>query len=324
MSAPLVSVIIVSFNRAAELAEALRSIFAQGYPAVEVLVADNGSSDGSAEMVEREFPAAVVMKLKENLGACAGRNRALEGAHGKYVFQIDSDATIEPRGAFSSMVERFEKEDDLGIIFTRIEDPATGQVYRQGYGQRYLDREFYTWRFHGCAAMIRREAITAAGYYLPEEFFRAGEENDLSVRVLDAGYNILYMPGVVAHHKLSPKERDTREIVFLTVRNNIRVAWKHFPLSRALAVTAWRPLHYLAVGLAAGDLGGIPRFFGIIVGQLDAIRRRKPMARRTLEVIDALTIEPALTVEAMRALRADPPHVKFTDLVRRRFGRGPR
>ena len=68
MSAPLVSVIIVSFNRAAELAEALRSIFAQGYPAVEVLVADNGSSDGSAEMVEREFPTAAVMRLEGKLG----------------------------------------------------------------------------------------------------------------------------------------------------------------------------------------------------------------------------------------------------------------
>jgi GT2 family glycosyltransferase len=324
MTAPLVSAIIASFNRAPELREALSSVFAQEYPAVEVLVVDNGSSDGSAEMVEKEFPAAVLMRLKKNLGSSAGRNHALESAHGKYVFQIDSDATIEPRTAFSSMAERFEKEDDLGIIFTRIEDPVTGRAYRQGYGDRYLDREFYTWRFHGCAAMIRREAIAAAGYYLPEEFFRAGEENDLSVRVLDAGYNILYMPGTIAHHKLSPKERDRGEIMFLNVRNNIRVAWKHYPLLRALAVTAWRPLHYLAVRLGKGDLGGIPHFFGIIAGQLDAVRRRKPMARRTLEVIDALTIEPALTVEAMRALRAKAPRVKLTDLVLRRLGGRPR
>ena len=107
-----------------------------------------------------------------------------------------------------AMVERFEAEDDLGIVFTRIEDPATGRAYRPGYGTSYIDDEFYTWRFHGCAAMIRRSAIDAAGYYLPEEFFRAAEENDLAVRVLDAGFNILYMPSAVARHKLSPKTRD--------------------------------------------------------------------------------------------------------------------
>jgi len=320
VSAPVVSVIVLSLDRREEVREALGSITAQDYKAIEIIVFDNGSTDGSPEMVKREFPQATLIKAKENIGACAGRNRALETAKGKYVFQMDNDATLSPADAIGSMVRRFEEEEDLGIIFARIEDPRTGKPYRPGYGSAFVDDEFYTWRFHGCAAMIRREAIARAGYYLPEEFFRAGEENDLAVRVLDAGYNILYMPSVLAHHKLSSKARDAGEIVYLTVRNNLRVAWKFYPVTRALVLTAWRPVHFLATRLALGDVAAAARFFKIIAGQAEALRRRRALTKNTVAVIDALTIEPAFTLAAMRALRAKPPRVGLAALARKRFG----
>jgi GT2 family glycosyltransferase len=320
VTSPLVSVIILTHNRTDEVREAIFSIFAQDHPRIEVILLDNGSTDESPVALETSFPDIKLISLPENIGACAGRNRALEDAHGEFILQMDNDATLAPLGAISAMVARFQAEDDLGIIFTKIDDPATGRPYGPGYGTAYVDDEFYTWRFHGCAAMIRRKAIDDAGYYLPEEFFRAAEENDLAVRVLDAGYNILYMPSAVAHHKLSPKARDAGEITYLTVRNNLRVAWKFYPVSRALALTAWRPLSYLASGLAAGDLGAISGFFRIIAGQADALRRRRPVSANTMRIIDALTLAPAMTVDAMRQLRRNPPDTGFAALVRNRFG----
>ncbi len=324
MTAPLVSVIILSHNRRDEMREALLSVTAQDYAQVEIVVLDNGSTDGSAEMITSEFPDVRLIALSENIGACAGRNRAFEETSGKYIFQMDNDATVGPDGAIASMVSRMEEEDDLGIIFTRIEDPSTRRAYRPGYGGRHVDDEFYTWRFHGCAAMIRREAIDQAGYYLPEEFFRAAEENDLAVRVIDAGFNILYMPSVTAYHTLSPKARDGGEIVYLTVRNNLRVAWKFFPVTRALLLTAWRPLHFLATRLAQGDFAALGRFVKILAGQADAIRRRHPVSRKSVRLIDTLTIEPAMTLAVMRALRSRPVEVSFSELVKRRFQGGRR
>jgi len=322
MTPPLVSAIVLSLNRRSELRDALSSLLSQDYSPLEILVLDNGSTDGSPDMVSSEFPSVRLTVLRENVGACLGRNLALKQAEGDYVFQMDNDATLFPSTALSLMVARFDAEPDLGIIFTRIEDPSTGRPYRPGYGTSYVDDEFYTWRFHGCAAMIRRRAIDAAGYYLPDEFFRAAEENDLAVRTLDAGFNILYLPSVTAHHKLSPKSRDASSITFLTVRNNLRVAWKFYPIPRAFLLTVWRPLHFLLTRLAAGDLRAVPAFFKILCGQSDALKRRRPVRPSTMRLIDALTLRPALTLDEMRALRSNPPSTSHWALLRKRLTGG--
>ncbi len=319
MKGPLVSVIILSFNRRDEMRECLQSVYAQDYPDFEIVMLDNASTDGSVEMLEAEFPSVRLIRLSENVGSSAGRCLALEKASGKYVLQIDNDATLSPPDAMRRMVKRFEAEDDLGVIFAKVVDPPTGRVYRPGYGDAHVEDEFYTWRFHGCIAMIRREAITKAGYYLPAEFFRAGEENDLATRVQDCDYNILYMPSIVAYHKLSPKARDKSEIIFLTVRNNIRVAWKFFPVGRALFLTLWRIPRYLVTRLAAGDATSLVRVFRIVAGIKDALVRRRPISRTALAVIDYLTLKPALDLDSMRAVRANPPKVSMLDLLRRRF-----
>lgn len=319
MSGPLVSVVIVSWNRRDRLRAALRSVFAQDYSPLEVIVVDGGSCDASAEMVRCEFPAVSLLALRENVGPCAGRNRALESAKGEFIFQIDSDAAVAPASALRAMVDRFGRERDLGVIFPRIED-AAGRAYRPGYGSSHIDDEFYTWRFHGCAAMIRREAIRRAGRYMPEEFYRAAEENDLAVRMLDAGCNILYMPSVVARHEPSPP-RDEAEIAYLAARNSLRVAWKFLPVPRAALLTLWRPAHFLARRLARGGLAALPRFVKILAAQFDAVRRRAPVSRQTVRLIDALTLKPAMTLAEMRRLRAAPPRTSLTRLVQKRLGR---
>lgn len=317
---PVVSVIVLSLDRREELAECLHSVYAQDYSPFEVIVLDNGSRDGSVEMVRHDFPFVKLIVLERNVGACAGRNRALEAASGQFIFQIDNDATVTP-DSMRTMVERFLAEDDLGIIFTRIIDPATGRAYRPGYGSRHIEREFYTWRFHGCAAMIRRSAIEAAGYYLPEDFFRAAEENDLAVRTLDAGFNILYMPAAVAYHRLSPKSRNRGKIVYLTVRNNLAVAWKYYRLPRAALLTLWRVPHFVMSRLMRGDLSAAGRVPGILAGVKRALKLRRPVSRATLRLIDALTMAPAMTVHEMRRLRKSPPAVGIIRLAGRRLTR---
>lgn len=319
MTAPLLSVIVLSYNRRDEMRECLHSVYAQNYRPFEVVVLDNGSADGSVRMLKEEFPSVKLIELAENVGSSAGRDLALEEARGEFIIQIDNDATISPPGAFARMIERFLAEDDLGIIFSKIEDPLSGRAYRPGYGNAWVDDEFYTWRFHGCIAMIRRETIRRAGYYLPAEFFRTGEENDLAVRTLDAAFNILYCPSVLAHHKLSAKARDKSEIVFLNVRNNIRVAWKFYPLTRAALLTLWRIPHYVFARLLVGDTQAIARVFAIVGGLRAAFQRRKPISADTLRLIDTLTLRPAMDVEAMRSLRAAPGRVGLRRLVAKRL-----
>jgi len=112
---PLVTVNILSWNRKEDLRESLIELKKTTYPNIELIVVDNASTDGSPEMVEREFPYVKLIKMPKNIGI-AGWNIGFEKANGKYIMVLDDDSYPAP-DAIELMVEEFEKADeDVGII----------------------------------------------------------------------------------------------------------------------------------------------------------------------------------------------------------------
>jgi len=119
---PLMSVVTVTFNSAEYIKGCLGSVGDDAAAlGVEHIVVDNGSRDGSADIVRREFPAAVVVENRENRGFTAANNQGAEKARGRYVVFLNPD-TIVPRGTFGTMVDILERRSDIGVLAPRLVD----------------------------------------------------------------------------------------------------------------------------------------------------------------------------------------------------------
>lgn len=164
MSEPLVSAIVLSFNRKEETLECLQSLREQLYPKLQIVVVDNGSKDESTIAISKDFPEVRLIRLPHNFGAWGARDIAIWNSEGELIFMIDSDAVCLP-DAISGLVSRIEAEPECGIVQPMIMDLATNTVYNMGFGLENSNREFYRWQFHGCAALIRRSAYMEAGVF---------------------------------------------------------------------------------------------------------------------------------------------------------------
>jgi N-acetylglucosaminyl-diphospho-decaprenol L-rhamnosyltransferase len=215
---------IVSFNTRELLGPALRSVQAQQLADWEIVVVDNGSDDGSADMVAREFPAVQLISNPTNLGFAAANNQAIAATTGEYVLLLNSDAVALP-GAIERMVEVFETRPTVGVVGGQLLNPdgsfqssyadfpsllgelllackLAGLVYGRQYPSYPPDRSqvecIADW-VSGAFLMVRREAIATVGL-LDEEYFMYTEETDWCYRMRRAGWEVAYLPAAQAKH----------------------------------------------------------------------------------------------------------------------------
>ncbi|MCX7603369.1 MAG: glycosyltransferase family 2 protein [Bryobacteraceae bacterium] len=266
MQEPQVTVIIVNHNRAALLERCLGSLLAPQGAEFEVVVVDNGSTDGSVEAVQRfaaEAPFRVTLIRNEtNLGFCAANNQGIRASRAPFVALLNNDAEAEP-GWLGALLEAFE-DPRVGMAASKIlvhEDPrvidkAGHLIYldgqNRGRGTGEIDRGQYdhvgeTLWPDGCACMYRRAMLDEIGLF-DEDLFAYGDDAELGLRARIAGWRCLYMPRAVARHRrgatlgvASPRR------IALIERNRVLLAVKHFPWDLLLL----NPLFY-AARLAAG------------------------------------------------------------------------
>jgi GT2 family glycosyltransferase len=193
---PKVSAAVLTHNRRDSLLKALESVYAQDYEGdVELVIVDAASTDGTAEVIRTRFPDAKYIRLPRNLGAPAGRNHVYANCTGDYVIHVEDDGYLEP-DVFRLTVEHFETDPSVGIISMR-------QVFTDAEGDHVVGRgqeEIGEFRGNSCA--LRGAMLEETGYY-PEDFFYCGEESDLAIRALDAGYRIISDPRLVVHHPVA-------------------------------------------------------------------------------------------------------------------------
>jgi len=209
MASTLVSIVIASWNRKDDVLETLPSIYEQEYPNYEIIVVDNGSTDGTAAALKEQHPDVIVVALDENLGATGGRNAGIAVAKGDIIFFLDSDCSMQ-HDTLVETVRKFESDPKLGILgckvlnyFTSQIDAATGWAFTSSVDE---DTEFKSFSFSETGSAIRKAAVEKAGPFWDFLFFgREGE--DLSIRVWDAGYTVMYYPKAIVHHRESPEKR---------------------------------------------------------------------------------------------------------------------
>ncbi len=189
---PVFSVIIPNYNGKATLGEALTGIFDTGYPGCEVIVVDDGSTDGSWEII-RDFPARLITHGISR-GAAAARNTGAETARGNFLLFIDNDVVIPP-DTFQLIEEKFKDPEISGVIgllrpTTRYENICS--QYKNFYMHyTYLKLPALVTVFYTSIAAVRREVFAACGGF--DTAYRAAtiEDMEFGIRMTGRGYRIL-------------------------------------------------------------------------------------------------------------------------------------
>jgi len=236
---PLVSVAIVTWNRRQYVLRAIESVFKQSYRPIEVVVVDSASTDGTAAAIEKTYPEVRLIRLHRNLGCPEGRNVALANCNGDIIFSLDDDAYLASN-TLSLCVERFQKEQTLGIIACQICAPERKNPQSL--------KEYYTYRFSGGAFAVKKGLLNRASYF-PSDFFRQAEEGDLSLRVIEAGYSILYYPKAIVYHEQVPINRDNKLFMFYGCRNELYTVIRRYPLALIPMAIFWKFLIWNWAGL---------------------------------------------------------------------------
>src|SRR5215469_536297 len=223
-----VSVVIVSFNTREVLRECLQTLEREtSEVAYETIVVDNASVDGSADMVEREFPRVRLIRSAVNLGFAAANNRGFAGARGRYVSQLNSDAFVHP-GALDLAVKHMDARPQVGLSGGRLvgrdgslqpsrrkfPSPLNEALNLTGLAAKYRRSRFFgradrTWGdplesgpadwVPGAFTLIRRQVLEQIGH-LDERFFLYFDDVDLCRDVKAFGYAVWYFPDVVVTH----------------------------------------------------------------------------------------------------------------------------
>lgn len=206
-----ISIVIPTHNRKDLLRRCLEAASNQDYPDYEVIVVDDGSTDGTTEMVQREFPQVRYILQQPNRGPAAARNRGIEAAKGEIVAFTDDDCLV-PVNFLSRLADGYRRYPGVAGVggyqeapddvlrrnpFARYEAYVTHQVYRAGF-QEYLGG--FECPAGGTNSMSYcKEVLLEVGGFDESFPCAAGEDADLKWRIVKCGYRLLYVPVKVTH-----------------------------------------------------------------------------------------------------------------------------
>jgi GT2 family glycosyltransferase len=248
---PLFSVIVLNWNGKHLLEECLETLHSQTFRDFEIVVVDNGSTDGSVGWVKERCAGQVrVVELPENRGFAEGNNAGIRASQGIYVILLNNDTAVDP-GWLAAIAGAIGRHPEAGMFtpkilnfYRRDEIDNTGHViYLDGLarGRHRLEKD--DGRFDeegeaiwpsGCAGVYRKEMLDEIGL-LDETFFAYGEDVDLGLRARWAGWECYYVPKAVVYHKYSATAGvySSRK-AFLVERNRLWILVKNFPLREVL------------------------------------------------------------------------------------------
>ena len=244
-----VSVIIVNWNTHDILRECLLSIYEQTKTVdFEVVVVDNGSTDGSAEMVKEEFRDVILIANSSNKGFAAANNQGITVAKGRYVLLLNSDTVILDN-AVARTVAFADAHPEAAAVGCRVLNPdrtlqptcfmfpsilnlflSSLYLYKLFPRSRFFGRERMRWWKRddirevdvvtGCFMLVRREAIERVGM-MDERFFVYGEETDLCYRFKQAGWKIIFTPDAEIVHLGGASSSQIKPQMYLQLRGSI-------------------------------------------------------------------------------------------------------
>ncbi len=277
------TIIIPNYNGMAYLENCLASL--RGEPA-RVIVVDNGSTDGSRELVQEKFPKVRLISLDRNYGFCRAVNRGMEASETTYVILLNNDTEAQP--GFVKALEKAMDGDER--VFSgaarmvrmdapsRIDDAgdyycALGWAFAAGRDKPAENYDAPREIFSACggACIYRRRILQKIGM-LDENHFAYLEDVDLGYRARLYGFRNLYVPGAVVRHagSASSGSRYNAFKAELTARNSVYLAYKNMPpgqmllnLPFLLAGFLIKQLFFLKKGLGKSWWKGLVKGIGL-------------------------------------------------------------
>ena len=238
---PDLSVVILNFNTVDLTRVCLRTLLSSqlGTYTMEVIVCDNGSTDGSVEVISREFPEVTLIENKKNLGFAAGNNPGIKRAKGRYILLLNTDTEMPPE-TLATMLAFMDAHPDVGASTCKLllpdgsMDPACHRgfptpwvaftylskleklfprtrlfgEYHQGYKDLNTIHEVDC--IVGAFFLVRKEVVKKVGF-LDEDYFMYGEDIDWAYRIKKAGWKIMFNPTVTILHKKKQSGRSNAD-----------------------------------------------------------------------------------------------------------------
>lgn len=239
----LVSIVILTYQRCASVMHLLGQLQALDDEDLQILVVDNASTDGTSDSISKAFPSITLLTQSENTGVGA-RNRGLEKAEGDIILCLDDDMVDLRIADLNLLRERFCNEADLGGLCLKVTWPGSDKVrdWVHRHPPSFADTSFNTYEITEGAVAWRRQALLDVGYYR-EDFFISHEGLDLSYRLLNGGWNIVYDGLAVVGHNHASGGRTSWRRYYYDTRNLFWIAVLHQPFLYAV--------RYLFLGVGA-------------------------------------------------------------------------
>jgi GT2 family glycosyltransferase len=195
---PKTTAVVSTWNKRGDLRENLTALLAQTLPFAEIVVVDNASTDGTAQMVREEFPSVrLIVMPNDRYGACETFNIGFASALTELTAILDDDIVMSPDWLELATARMVREPATTAIVSTQVIEPGMPESYLHSPA---VNEERYMSTFRGCASLARTAALRAAGGY-DERLFIYGNERDLTCRLLNLGYRVLQYPKASVFHK---------------------------------------------------------------------------------------------------------------------------
>jgi len=227
----MISIVILTYNRAAVLCDLIKSIYSIPYNPMEIIVVDNHSEDNTYQMVRDHYPRCTYIRTEKNIGVGA-RNLGLKKASGEFVICLDDDIFGIDFEAIQKIVNKFREDDNIGAINFKVINYYSGELCNWVHHceqEKYSNRTFLTYEITEGAVAFRKDALKYTGYY-PEYFFLSHEGLDLALRLMDNDYSVIYFGEVEVKHRYSELGRKPWYNYYYDTRNHIWLAARNFPI----------------------------------------------------------------------------------------------
>mgnify|MGYP000061763854 FL=1 len=286
MDAQKVYVVIPNWNGAGLLRACLDSLKAQSQKH-QAIVVDNGSVDGSVEIIENEYPDVVLIRHSKNKGFAGGVNSGIKYAIEQstdYVALLNNDAVADKQW-LESLMKFLQTNQNVGIATSKICDAekthldSTGDQYTiwglpypRGRGEEYsdkYDKDIWVFGASGGASLYRIAMLRQIGLF-DEDFFAYYEDVDISFRAQLAGWKVGYVPQAVAYHEIGATSGSIKGFTtYQTLKNLPLLLWKNVPWK--LMPKVWPRLVLAYAGILGRALGRgqfLPIAKGIFTGTI--------------------------------------------------------
>lgn len=229
MTEPLVSIVIPTYNQKKDVLECLQSLATLEYSNPEVIVVDNGSTDGTPDDIEKLHPKVKLIRNSSNLGVTGGRNLGAKHSRGEYIFFLDHDTVVD-KSALCELVEIIQSDPKIGVVGPGIyhhDEPKkigslgtsigsfTGKV-SFNYAGRINNGQFpevMDVQVLPTAFLVRRKVLEKVDFF-DDIYFATYEDTDFCFRVRKLGYRVVCLPKAKVWHKV-PLSDGRQEISIL-------------------------------------------------------------------------------------------------------------